>query len=141
MTDLTFDPTQLALPEEGKTIVVNANHIRERVVVPRQRIVWYLQGWERGNIMLADRQSILIFDLDKRQLHTISLHETDKPLYVMHLITNLFTEEGTVGADITFSPYLAVQPVSEVPGERWLEVLMLARIHGPTHQRLLALRD
>ena len=128
------------VPEENTTIIANADFIQERVVVPKQRIIWYLHGWKRGPVLITDRDSILVFDMERRQLHTISLRAGQEPTYVMHQITNVFTEAGKVGADIFFSPPAAIQPVAAVPGERWLEVLMLARIHGPTHQRMLGLR-
>lgn len=129
------------LPDDGQTVIVNADHIKERVVVPGQRIVWWLTGWERGPILIADRISLLLFDLDKRVLHTISTKNTETPIYVMHQIFNVFTEGGKVGADIHFSPQQAIQPVSSVPGERWLEVLSLARCYAPIHNRLLGMRD
>jgi hypothetical protein len=134
----TLDPN---LPEENTTIIANATMIQERVVVPKQRIIWYLHGWERGPVVVADQQSILLFDLEGRQLHTISLHNPLLPTYVMHKIFNVFTEAGKVGADIHFSPAQAIQPVSEVDGHRWLEVVLLSRVHQPTYQRLLAMRD
>lgn len=136
-----FAPVDPNLPEENTTIIANATHIQERVIVPRQRIVWYLHGWERGPVLITDRESILLFDMEKRQLHTISLKNPTQPTYVMHQIFNLFTETGKVGADIRFSPPQTIQPVSEVDGQRWVEVLLLSRVHQPTYQRMLALRD
>lgn len=129
------------LPDEGKTIIVNADHVKERVIVPGQRIVWWLTGWERGPVLITDRDSILLFDLTKRVLHTISTRDASQPIYVMHQIFNVFTEGGKIGADIHFSPHQAIQPVTSVPGERWLEVLGLARVHAPIYNRLLAMRD
>ena len=128
------------LPEEGETVIVNADHVKERVIVPGQRIIWWLIGWERGPVLITDRESILLFDLDKRVLHTISIKKADEPIYVMHQIFNVFTEGGRIGADIHFSPQQAIQPVAVVPGERWLEVLGLARVYAPIHNRLLAMR-
>ena len=58
----------------------------------------------------------------------------------MHQIFNVFTENGKIGADIHFSPQQAIQAVTAVPGERWLEVIGLARVHAPIHNRLLSLR-
>ena len=92
------------------------------------------------DVVDSDLQAWL-FDLDKRVLHTISTKNPQQPIYVMHQIFNVFTENGKVGADIHFSPQQAIQPVSSVPGERWLEVLALARCHAPIHNRLLAMRD
>ena len=138
-----MDPFTLAdpnLPEEGKTVIVNADMVKERVIVPGQRIVWWLSGWDRGPVLITDRVSILLFDLDTRVLHTISTQNAEQPIYVMHKIFNVFTEGGKVGADIHFSPQQAIQPVSSVPGERWLEVLGLARCHTPIYNRLLAMR-
>jgi len=131
----------LRVPEEGKTIIVNVDHIQERVIVPMQRIIWYLHGWERGPVVVTDRESILVFAMNKRQLHTISLSDPLQPTYVMHQINNVFVEGGKVGVDIVFSPRAAIQSVSDVPGERWLDVLTLSGVHSPTHQRMLALRD
>jgi len=131
----------LDLPEEGKTIIVNATHIQERVIVPSQRIIWYLHGWEHGPVIVTDRESILLFDIDKRDLHTITTKDPTTPRYVMHKIFNFFTEGGRVGADIHFSPFQAIQPVANVEGQRWLDVLLLARAHAPTYRRVLAMRD
>ena len=139
-----MDPFTLAdpnLPEEGQTVIVNADMVKERVIVPGQRIVWWLSGWDRGPVLITDRVSILLFDLDKRVLHTISTKNTEQPIYVMHQIFNVFTEGGKVGADIHFSPQQAIQPVVSVPGERWLEVLGLARCHTPIYNRLLGMRE
>jgi hypothetical protein len=129
------------LPDENTTIIANAEFIQERVIVPRQRIVWYLHGWTHGPVLVTDRESIMLFDLGRRQLHTLSLRAEQLPTYVMHQITNIFTEGGKVGVDIHFSPPAAIQPVAAVPGERWLEVLLLAQAHPPTRQRMLGLRD
>jgi len=135
---LPIDPN---LPEENTTIIANATMIKERVIVPGQRIVWWLHGWERGPVLITDRESVLVFDIEKRQLHTISTKNPSQPIYVMHKIFKLFTEQGKVGADIHFSPGQAIQPVTEVDGQRWVEVLLLSRVHQPTYQRLLAMRD
>ncbi len=137
----TLNLTDPNLPEEGRTIIVNATLVQERVIVPRQRVIWYLHGWEGGVVIVVDRTSILLFDLDKRRLHTISTREADTPTYVMHQIFNVFTEDHKVGADIHFSPPAAIQPVAGVPGERWVEVLGLSRVHVPTHNRMLAMRS
>lgn len=129
------------LPEENTTIIANATMIKERVLVPRQRIVWWLYGWSQGPVLIADRESVLIFDIEKRELHTISTKVPAHPTYVMHKIFKLFTEHGKVGADIHFSPHQTIQPVSAVEGQRWISVLLLSRVHQLTYQRLLAMRD
>lgn len=92
-------------------------------------------------MLVADRTSVLLFDVERRQLHTISTRNPAQPTYVMHQIFNLFTEAGRVGADIRFSPEMTIQPVRDVNGPRWMEVLLLSRVHPPTHRRLLAMRD
>lgn len=136
--DQNLDPN---IPEENTTIIANATMIQERVLVPRQRIVWWLHGWSHGPVLVADRESVLLFDIEKRELHTISTKVPASPTYVMHKIFKLFTERGKVGADIHFSPHQTIQSVADVEGQRWLSVLLLSRVHQPTYQRLLALRD
>lgn len=90
--------------------------IQERVLVPRQRIVWWLHGWSHGPVLVADRESVLLFDIEKRELHTISTKVPASPTYVMHKIFKLFTERGKVGADIHFSPHQTIQSVANVEG-------------------------